>query len=132
MMLAIKSCHKHEARRAAVRDTWLSRWPYEFFFLVGKPFVPLPDTPPLIHLPSFPILPQSCCRVFEVIRAKSQVSSVQSQRVDLRKRAPAWFRFFLRPDASYLRPSVGSTETDFTLVEVPGDSHPPWIHEHLN
>jgi Galactosyltransferase len=38
--IAIKSCHKHAARRQAQLDTWLKDYSGDFFFLVGKPCEP--------------------------------------------------------------------------------------------
>ena len=42
--LAIKSCHKHSARRDAQIATWLPEWQQDYFFVIGKPQIVLPDT----------------------------------------------------------------------------------------
>ena len=35
--LAIKSCHKYHARRAAQQETWLKDWEHDFYYLLGNP-----------------------------------------------------------------------------------------------
>lgn len=42
--VAIKSCHQHHARRAAIRETWLPALPTDFFFVLGTPHIVMPDT----------------------------------------------------------------------------------------
>ena len=42
--VAIKSCHKHHARRQAQLDTWLPQLQADYFFIIGNPRLVMPDT----------------------------------------------------------------------------------------
>lgn len=42
--VAIKSCHRNHARRQAIRETWLTTLPTDFFFVLGSPRLVIPDT----------------------------------------------------------------------------------------